>query len=188
MKTNSFYSELTAWMGALAKGDERVMILVAAARLDDDLKTLLQKVMLHDGGGEDRLFDVDRPLGTFSSRILLAFRLGLIDRECESYLQSLRKLRNDAAHSTTPIRLDLPPHIDRVTHLFSQTKKSKLWPEFAEGLSGKAPTPKTEPKSCLYFSLYIAIANLEIAIQNAKPLLEEPICTLHIVGVQKKDG
>ncbi|MEX1231421.1 MAG: hypothetical protein WEB58_14335 [Planctomycetaceae bacterium] len=113
--------------------DERLMILLATARLDDLLKRLLQSTMLHQGGGQDSLFDPDRPLGTFSSRILLAYRLGLIDRDFESFLQALRKLRNNAAHATDHLDLSTSPHLDHIITLQRLASKSSLWGKFGEG-------------------------------------------------------
>lgn len=163
--------QIATWLEELA-GDPRLMIIIAGARLDNLLKRLLQSKMLHQGGGKDELFGHDRPLGTFSSRILLAYRLGLIDRDYESFLQTLRKLRNDAAHAAQRMDLISSPHIDHIMHMQTLASQSPLWSKF-----NKAPVnPKSDPKRSLYMSLMIAVFNLECALLGAKPFHVEEVC------------
>ena len=172
-----------AWFRQIV-GDERIMILLASARLDDLLKRLLQSTMLHQGGSQDSLFDNDRPLGTFSSRILLAYRLGLIDRDYESFLQSLRKLRNDAAHAAEHIDLATSPHVDRVVHLHSLASKSPLW----ETLNDKPANPKTEPAAALFTALVLAVFNAECAVLSAKLFSVDTVCGFHLLRMMPKEG
>jgi len=167
-------NQTLAWLRQLG-GDERLMVIIATARLDDLLKRLLQATMLHQGGGQDSLFDSDRPLGTFSSRILLAFRLGLIDRDYESYLQALRRLRNDAAHSAEHIDLASAPHIDRVVHLHTLASKSPIWSK----ICGEPTDPKQDPAAALFMSLVFAVFNGECAVLSAKPFEVETCVVLN---------
>ncbi len=171
-------SEIDAWFRQLTPGDDRALLIVASARLGDLLKRLLQATMIHNPGGNDGLFDPDRPLGTFSSRILLAYRLGLLDRDFESFLQTLRKLRNDAAHSAQPIALQSAPHIDRVMHLQSLASKSPLWSALPES----GPTnPKENPSLSLFTSLLMAVINAEISVLSATPFEIDNACTFQAV-------
>lgn len=51
-------------------------------------------------GSKDELFNgAYAPLHTFSSKIELAFRLGLINNKAKKQLKSLKAIRNDFAHS-----------------------------------------------------------------------------------------
>lgn len=124
------FEQTLSWL-ELVQCDERLMIILSAAKLDDLLKNIIRSSMVHQSGNSDPLFDSDRPLGSFSSRILLAYRLGLIDRDVESYLQTLRKLRNDAAHSAHDIDLSKAPHVDRVIHMQQIASKCHLWDKFS---------------------------------------------------------
>lgn len=173
-----------AWLEQLAV-DERLMILLATARLDDLLKRLLQSSMLHQGGGHDSLFDPDRPLSSFSSRILLAYRLGLIDRDFESFLQALRKLRNDAAHAAEHIDLGTAPHIDRVLHLHTLASKSPLWDTVNDH---QATNPRTDPAAALFTSLLFAVFNCECAVLSAKPFKSDTICRFDLLRAAPEDG
>lgn len=83
----------------------RSVVIVSVAKIDDLLREILTKVFLPDMRKEDSLLASEGPLGTFSSRILILFRLGLIDRATFDFLNLLRKIRNDCAHKF-PLKLD----------------------------------------------------------------------------------
>jgi len=128
-----FASELKAFIAILAYEGERSLVIGGAARIDVGLERLLKAVMSRGPRGkDDNLFDPDRPLGTFSAKIKLAYRLGLLDDDVEHALQLIRKIRNDFAHATTDIRLLECSHADRVReivkcvqHLSSNQKHHK---------------------------------------------------------------
>lgn len=84
----------------LATGSDRACVIVATAFLDDLLGALLKHHFLASPTKVDELFDNSGPLGTFNAKIGLAFRLGLLS--CEEYklLHTIRKIRNDFAHSS----------------------------------------------------------------------------------------
>ena len=108
----------------LAIEGERAAVVLGASRADAVLEELLKAAMRHHPGSSDNLFDPDRPLGTFSARISLAYRLGLIDAPCEHALQMLRKIRNDFAHSATRATLDESHHKNRVLEIVREAKKA----------------------------------------------------------------
>lgn len=162
--------------------DARLMILVGAAYLDDLLTRMLQAAMAHQPGGSDPLFDADRPLGTFSARIQLAYRLGLLSREFESFLQTLRKLRNDAAHAVHEIDLFSSPHIDRVIHLQLLASKCPMWP-FIEP---NPIDPKTDPRGALVAPLTVAVFSGECALLGTNPMKVETVCGFELVRIAEK--
>lgn len=180
------YNEPIAWFNDLFETDTRILLIVATARIDDQLGSLLQAVLLHKTNRDGRLFGPDRPLGSFSSRIILAYHLGLIDHEFESFLQIARRLRNDAAHSTTPINLSVAPHLDRVQSLYNIASRTKLWKEMDDRHHGRLPkNVREQGHQCLALSLQMAVLNLEAARHEAKPLLNSPVFTLNWVGAQR---
>lgn len=80
------HSALTLWLTAL---------------LDDRLDSLLQNHMTHLSSElRKKFFESDGPLGTFSSRIDLAYMLNKIDQPLRSNLHAMRGDRNFFAHST----------------------------------------------------------------------------------------
>ena len=184
---SSIIDDVLEWSSGFKETDVRLMILIAASRIDDDLKSLLNSVMLHESGGSDRLFGNDRPLGSFSSRIILAYRLGLIDRDFESFLQTLRKLRNDSAHASTPLDISIPPHIDRVRSLFQITESSPVYKDLFGGFDPPLSV-KDDPKRCLLTSFMIAVMNLECGIEQLEPFEAKRICSFKIVRAPSTDG
>jgi hypothetical protein len=61
----------------LADEGERSAVVLGAARADTAVEELLLRCMQPHPGGADNLFDPDRPLGSFSAKIALSFRLEL---------------------------------------------------------------------------------------------------------------
>lgn len=120
---NRLIQEITDFVVGLAREGERAAVVLGAARLDVALERLLKKLMHHHPGGSDNLFEPDRPLGSFSAKIALAYRLGVIDRNFEHALQMIRKIRNAFAHSTTVSSLSDPPYNSQVNELVRDVRK-----------------------------------------------------------------
>lgn len=114
--------EIRIFVQELATEGERAAVVLGTARIDVELERLLKKIMRHNNGGSDNLFDADRPLGTLSAKITLAHRLNLIDDNVEHALQMLRKIRNDFAHSISKSSLSESHHKNRVRELVRATR------------------------------------------------------------------
>lgn len=99
---------------ALAEESERVAVIMGVAQIDLALERALKCLLHPNPGGQDSLFDPDRPLSTLSAKISLAYRMGLIDSEIEHCLQMLRRIRNDFAHSPNTERLSQSKHKNRL--------------------------------------------------------------------------
>jgi DNA-binding MltR family transcriptional regulator len=110
-------AEVDVFVKEFVPAADRAAVLVAGAVLDDLLKQALIRRLLPNPTRTDDLFDGDAPLSTFSSRISLCFRLGLIDAGLARSLHLLRKVRNDFAHQVTNCDLASNPHSDRVREL-----------------------------------------------------------------------
>lgn len=114
----------------LLSGNDRAAIIVSAARLDVLLCEILEGFLLPPrlkSGEEDQLLSRMRPLSSFSSRIYVARRLGLIDTQIEDALHIIRDLRNEMAHQPfTNISLNKPPHKDRVKKLFGCLEQNDI--------------------------------------------------------------
>jgi len=74
---------------------DRGCALMAGAYLDSELKKLLKNHLVSNEKIQDELFELSRPLGTFSSRIDPAYLLGLIGPQAHRDLHLIRKIRND---------------------------------------------------------------------------------------------
>ncbi len=106
---------------------ERGAVLLGAARLEAALEKLLKSILSPHPDGNDNLFQPDRPLGSFSAKISLAFRLSLIDKPVEHALQMIRKVRNDFAHSFEDESLKHQAHRNRLSVPISHARKNALW-------------------------------------------------------------
>jgi hypothetical protein len=109
---------------------DRAAVILGAAKLDILLYQLLTKFLITSPTGTDELFDGDSPLGTFSSKINLAYRLGLIDKDFSLSLHLIRKIRNSFAHEISGISLDNGGHADRVRQLCLPLREYKNFEEF----------------------------------------------------------
>ncbi len=82
-------------------GSDRSCAVLAAAILDDRLDRLLKAVLLPGAAkGEDRLLGRGGVADSFSARIELAYRVGLLSANVRKALDWLREIRNEAAHRT----------------------------------------------------------------------------------------
>jgi hypothetical protein len=86
----------------LAERGTRPLIIVGASKVDDILLEILRGFLLPKiarSNNQDELLEGESPLGTFSARIRMCRRLGLIDQTLFSALDRLRIIRNLCAHS-----------------------------------------------------------------------------------------
>ena len=99
---------------ALAEESLRGKILVLTVQIDNLLSEMLKRVLKPaKRKGDDELFRPMGPLASFSSRVTMAYRLGLICEGDADALNYLRKLRNDCAHTMTAFSLEAEPYLGR---------------------------------------------------------------------------
>lgn len=96
---------------------DRAAVILGASKLDQLLGMLLERHLLPCPSSNDQLFTNNGPLGTFSSKIDLSFRLGIIDAEMCSCIHMIRRIRNSFAHEVYGASLDSGSHKDRVRSL-----------------------------------------------------------------------
>ncbi|HTD41106.1 MAG TPA: MltR family transcriptional regulator [Mucilaginibacter sp.] len=78
----------------------RPLIIVAASKIEDLLYLILAKYFLNPRkAGDDDLLNGDNPLSTFSARIKICYRLGIMNKDLFDILDKVRKVRNLCAHS-----------------------------------------------------------------------------------------
>ena len=88
----------------LAERSARPLIIIGAAKIEQLLFEMLNTFLLPKrirGKEQDELLIGDTPLATFSARIKICHRLGLIDEKLCGTLELLRKIRNQCAHSVS---------------------------------------------------------------------------------------
>lgn len=112
----------------------RSLFIIGASKIDYLLAEILRAYLLPKSTkakDQDELLEGDMPISTFSSRIKLCRRLGLIDETIYVALEKLRSIRNLSAHgllfdhSTSPLREHIADFRRHLTHRksFALTKK-----------------------------------------------------------------
>ena len=107
MDTNKSLNKLTQGLFETLKyQDDRGAVLSAASFAEELLGDLLAAFMLEGKASKDLLHGFSAPLGTFSTRIKMAYSLGLIDDTSRSALDRIRKLRNSFAHTWEAVSIE----------------------------------------------------------------------------------
>lgn len=98
--------EYADFRNELTKESDRGCALLAASHLDFLLIKMLKSKLIGSNNQLDLLFDNNGPLGTFSSKILMSFSLGLISKIELDDLQIIRKIRNEFGHSSSILNFE----------------------------------------------------------------------------------
>lgn len=98
--------EVIAFRTSITSETDRGAALMAAAFMDDKLKLLLEKKLVQDKKISRRAFDFNGPLGTFSSRIDFSYLLGLLPKNAQRDLHTIRAIRNKFAHHAAPLSFE----------------------------------------------------------------------------------
>ena len=102
------------------------LVLSLTAILDGQLERCLKRAMrpMPNKLYAD-IFDPMRPLGSFASKVVMAYALGVVTRDTYLELEKVRAIRNAFAHSTALLHLDS----DSIAPLFTKLRR----PAEAEG-------------------------------------------------------
>ena len=85
---------------------DRAAAIVAGAFIDEVLSDLLRTFFVDDTGNDRTIFEGTGPLATFSSKINIAYGLGLISASEHRIMHTVRSIRNDFAHELAPISFE----------------------------------------------------------------------------------
>jgi hypothetical protein len=96
---------------------DRAAVILGAAKVEHLLGEILDKFLLPTPAANDDLLEGDAPIGTFSAKIKLCHRLGIIDDQFAKSLNVFRRLRNGFAHEVTSNTLTAGAARDRVSAL-----------------------------------------------------------------------
>ncbi len=86
-------------INAAAHESERGAVLVYATMLDEQLKKVIEAFLVSHRAVVKLTEGFNAPIGTFSTRTLLALALGLISEKEYHEIELIRKIRNEFAHS-----------------------------------------------------------------------------------------
>ncbi len=112
------------WVLRLFSSDDRSLVILGAAAIEDSLEALLTSAI---GLTNTKMFDFQSPLGNLSARIDICFALKLIDKDQYDALTALRKIRNDAAHEKNRFFIhDELKHLNRLTPYWNQNEDAQV--------------------------------------------------------------
>lgn len=103
---------------------DRGAIILAATHLEDNLLMAILAglpVLQRDEVAFRDMFENEGPLSTFSSRIAMAYGMGLATAQMKKEMDLIRVIRNSCAHSRRPISLETPELRTAVLNLLSDT-------------------------------------------------------------------
>lgn len=128
------FGSLNTLVPTLDSMDERGLVLSLAAFAEEALGHLLQTYLLKNASAEKLLDSFNAPFGAFSTRIKGCHALGLIEDTQANDLELLRKIRNEFAHSWSPVQLDDQRNRSFISdltfpatkHSFPETAREKL--------------------------------------------------------------
>jgi DNA-binding MltR family transcriptional regulator len=119
--------DFSAFRMALVRESDRGCALFAAAYLDKALRDLLKSCLVKHRKLDEEIFGSQSPLGSFSSRIKLAYYLGKIAPSERKDLDGIRLIRNDFAHHAELLSFEDQSIRDRcgnLTHNWRETETS----------------------------------------------------------------
>ncbi|AYG71004.1 MULTISPECIES: hypothetical protein [unclassified Rhizobium] len=115
-----------AIVDSLKSESDRSMVVIAGSILEDELQSRIQRTLIQlDKEDSQRFFGFDGLAGTFSSKILMAYSLGLIDSHTRYLLDIVREVRNACAHSRMPVNFDTPELKNATVLLLPESLRKK---------------------------------------------------------------
>ncbi|HVL12338.1 MAG TPA: hypothetical protein VM529_07225 [Gemmata sp.] len=167
--SNDHVDEFFSFLLEFVSESDRAAVVLGASMIDEQLKTLLSNTLLPSRDKQDDLLEGDRPLATFSARIRVAYRLGLISADLAQSLDIIRTLRNVFAHKIKTGSLKTVPHKDRVAELIRPLLGGKGYERLKPIIEGKMTKPH---RSSVDFRVGLAVvaSRLMEAIRQSQPL------------------
>jgi hypothetical protein len=148
----------------------RPLVIIGASKIDNLLLQILNAYLLPKrakGKDSDELLEGDRPLATFSARIKMCYRLGLIDETLCAALEKLRALRNPSAHS---IEFDIAksPAREHLADLRASVGKRRSFDLTRECYFHNAPLNNVEELQCVLLTLCVLLEAIREATTNTR--------------------
>ena len=133
--------QLSKFRDQFEKESDRAKVILSAAMLETALENLLKAQLAPSASSEDSLLEgAYAPISTFSAKIDLAHRLGLISTKFAKDLHLIRRIRNDFAHNVQSCDFEEVAVHSRCTELARSSGMGKRDPTlrklFEEGPRG----------------------------------------------------
>jgi len=158
----------TDFVITFVKQPDHVAVILATARMDDILADLIRYRLIPCPTSKDDFLDGAHGLSSFSLRIDLAYRLGIIDSKLASVLHIFRRIRNKYAHSYSEQTLDQSPHRDRLAELETRGRSHPKFESMRSHLDNLGKV--SDPMKTFAICSVLVLANLESAEIINKPV------------------
>lgn len=173
-RDNQYYSELQEFIEEFKNESDRAAVILGAAKLDNFLYQILSTALLASSSSRDELLDGDSPLGTFSSRIMMTFRLGLITADFAKTLNLIRKIRNSFAHEISGATINSGGHSDRIRELALPFKNLRDYEKFrSEFFDGKNDI--ASDFRCVLTIALLRLHFLSLSVENMFKICKDPM-------------
>lgn len=96
---------------------DRAGAIVASALVEDHLTTVVKKSLHQDDQTIREMFDGTGPLAAFSTKIKMAFLIGILSKRACGNLRYIRRIRNEFAHRPSGMTYDTQPICDLALNL-----------------------------------------------------------------------
>ncbi|CAA0262178.1 MULTISPECIES: MltR family transcriptional regulator [Klebsiella] len=149
---------------------DRGAVLVASSVIEKALAGLIAAFLLENDAKNDELFvGSNPPLGTLESKILIAYRLGLIRKVIRDSLSIFRRIRNDFAHNIETYSFDNQSVKNRLNEIYSlRDDQSSALDEI---ISKSKDATSTREKFLLFFAMDMAaLQRIRLSIERLAPL------------------
>lgn len=166
MKESKLHEEYEEFFEEILNESERASVILGSSKIDFLLREILVLHFIPIARSDDDLLDSEKPLGSFSSRINMCYRIGLLDSEFCNILHLVRKIRNNFAHESEGAKLNQKPHKDRIREIDQRLKKYPIFKQAKEKLF-----QNKDIYSAMYYStLMIIVGSLEKIRKNVKTI------------------
>jgi DNA-binding MltR family transcriptional regulator len=152
----------------LSERNVRPLIIIGASKVDHLLLEILRAFLLPKCSKpkeQDELLEGDTPLSTFSARIKMSRRLGLIDQTLYLALERLRPLRNLSAHTVSFDHTKSPArdHLSEFRLKISGRRSYKLT---RDRYFDNLPLRPVEELQCLLLTLCVLLESIRERIRT----------------------
>lgn len=134
-----------------SKESDKAAVIMGIEKLDNLLFQILNKILIPNPTQKDDLFDSDAPLSTFSSKINLCYRLGIVDNLTTKSLNLMKKIKSDMINEKANASLTSGAAADRVRELLSNLNYNQELLEFIQVFEVDSDDPGVRYRLLLVF-------------------------------------
>lgn len=171
-------TDFAKFIKEFADETDRAAAVLGAANLESILEKLLISYFLpfESEREKNEFFSSNGPLGTFSSRIRMVYRLKIIDADFYKALLLIKKIRNEFAHNISSLKLDRPPMSDQVKELTNPLMNFEVIRSFRDsffkGINDSSANFRTALSLILFMLDYLSRNVTDFHSGNPFPLME----------------